>query len=596
MSLRAVTLVVARVASMVLLLHGCSGSGPPTYVWLDVDAKPAVRGVTKLEITVSQGGERLSRTFGDGLAPLALPTDLTITPNSHVGTLTVEGVALGTSDVRVASGTVSASITVGGESHATLMLLPLDFQVNTTIASAQIITDEGGRSGRQTSASDDGSLVVVYEDISTLGRYDGLGRLFDGDAAPRQNAISQTKDDFVLNQLGTESVWYISVTAAPAGGFLTAWAEYSTDATFFNARAFDSIGTPLPEVTLSATGALDVGGGHVAAFRDGSYVAVWSQSRSATDGTHEIRARLLDATGQPRRNSITGNSLDYSVGTVTTHNMELPAAAVGPDQSFVVAWLDLDPSGGGAVHCQRLSHDGLAQGAEVVVATTRLDPPEAPNLAAVADGYLVVYTDGATSPADTDVMVRYLNQEGLPTQPAYRVNTSTDGVQSEPAIAVAGDGRTLIVWTDSQSRPEDTDWGSIRGRALQPFGLPIGTDFAINTSTSRGQYFPSVAAAAHGAFLVTWQDESTVGPDVDETGIRGRMIYPDYAPTDGGLGATCGASTPCAADLRCVARGTGSFCHLACSDASVGQPCAAYGGVCIAAATEGTSGAACLFR
>jgi hypothetical protein len=595
MSRHAATLAVVLAALAAPLAGGCGPASPATYVWVDVEAREAVRGVTKLEVTVRQGGESLTKTFGDGVAPFTLPTDFTVTPNAHLGTLTVDGVAYGAENARLATGSVSVAISAGEHPTTTLRLAPVDFQVNSTVASAQLLTDYGGRSGRQLAAAADGSLVAVYENISTLGRYDGLGRLFDGDAAPRQNAVSKDKNDFVLNQYGTESVWFIAVTAAPSGGFLAAWAELSTGS-YFNVRAFDATGVPSNEATVSALDATNIGAGHVAAFAAGTYVAVWSQARSPTDTTPEIRARLLDATGQPRRNSTTGNDLDFGVGEVTTNSMECPAVAVGVDQTFLVAWIDVDPMSGGAVRARRFSAEGQARGSELLLATVTLGTPEPPNLAATPEGYLLVYIDQGTSPSDSDVLVRYLGVDGLAPQPAYRVNTSTDGPQVEPAVAVAADGRALVVWTDSQSRPEDTDSGSIRGRALHPFGLPIGADFPVNSTTTKAQYYPAVAAAAHAGFLVSWQDDSAVGPDVDQSGIRGRMIYPDYAPTDGGVGAACGGGAACDSELQCVARSTGSFCHIGCGEATVGQPCATYGGLCTAASAAGTSTPVCLFR
>jgi hypothetical protein len=124
----------------------------------------------------------------------------------------------------------------------------------------------------------------------------------------------------------------------------------------------------------------------------------------------------------------------------------------------------------------------------------------------------------------------------------------------------------------------------------------MGVDFAINTTTPESQSRPSVAPAANGGFMVTWQDSSAAGPDVDLSGIRGRMLYPDYAPTDGTVGAACGGTTTCGAELQCVARGTSSFCHLGCSESSLNQPCLPHGGICTAAAGPGSSGPVCLFR
>jgi hypothetical protein len=575
------------------LVAGCGPSGPLTYVWVDIEARPAVRGVTAVEITVRQGGESLTKTFGDGAAPFALPTSLTITPNSHLGDLTIEGVATDAAGARVAQGRTAVTVAAATQPRVTLRLEPDDFQVNTTVAGAQIVTDYGGRAGRQLATSATGDAVVVYENISDLGRFDGLGRLFTGDGAPRQNEVSRTHDDFILNQDGSESVFYVAVGAAASGAFLATWVDYSGVGTV-NARAFDPSGTPAAEVILSAVDAVDPGAGHAAAFADGSWVVVWSQARSASDATAEVRARLLGPDGTPRQNGTTGNTLDFPVGAFTAHDTILPAVSVGYDDSFLVVWADVDASGG-SLHAQRFSKTGVASSAEVVVAQLRLAPDGA-NVAATPDGYLVVYSDQGASAAERDVYVRYLGADGIAPQAGYRVNTTSDGSQLEPAVAVAPDGRAFVVWTDLEARAEDGDSGSIRGRALHPFGLPIGADQAINTTTTKAQFFPAVAAAADGAFFVAWQDESGAGPDVDESGVRGRLVYPDYGPADGALGARCGGDAPaCQSELTCTPAGGGSYCHAACTPAEVGSPCP-YGGTCTAALVTGTPTPVCFFR
>jgi hypothetical protein len=72
-------------------------------------------------------------------------------------------------------------------------------------------------------------------------------------------------------------------------------------------------------------------------------------------------------------------------------------------------------------------------------------------------------------------------------------------------------------------------------------------------------------------------------------------MYPDYAPGGGLVGSSC-ATAACDTELVCAARPAGSFCHIGCAAASVGQPCATYGGLCTSAATAGTSGPVCVFR
>ncbi|HEY3352807.1 MAG TPA: hypothetical protein VGQ83_06135 [Polyangia bacterium] len=581
-------------AALWAALAGCGSPAPATYVWVDVQARPAVRGVATLEVTVSDGGDRVTRTFGAGA--LALPSAFTVTPNAH-GTLTVAGTAKDAAGLVVAAATATVEVVAGGRADTTVLLEPTDFQVNTTVAGSQIVTDyDGGRAGRQLAAAADGSFAMIFENIGDLGRFDAMGRLFDPDGAPRQNATSLSADDFILNAGGTESVYFVAAAAAPAGGFLAIWVDAALSTV--NARRFDETGEggtelSVASLTVPAAGVPSAGAGAAAALRDGGFVVVFTQQRSATDSTLELHARLLDATGAPRPNH-TGSALAFPLGAATTHSRERPAVAAGADGAFLVAWLDANPAtADAAIVVQRFDQAGQAQGAEIIIQPLGTGLySEAPNLAATPDGYFVVFADDPTAAGDTDIFVRFVATSGVAGVPAYRVTTSTTGDQTDPAVAAAPDGRALVVWTDGQSRPEDTEPASIRGRLLQPLGLPLGADFAVNTTTTRNQILPSVAAAGHDAFVVAWEDYSAVGPDTDGSGIRARFLYPDFAPTDGRLGAGCDP-VACQRGLVCLARAAGAFCHQGCTSAQVGSACAS-GGMC--ADVSGAAGPACLFR
>jgi len=575
------------------LALACGPTEKATYVWVDVASRPAIHDVTRLEVTVRHEGESISKTFGDGITPLALPASLTVTPHDHIGTLAIEGVAFCAGNIQCARGSVTAWVAAKTQPRVTLQLEPDDFQVNTTIADAQILVDAGGRSGRQVAAASDGRFVTVFENITTLGRYDALGRLFGADAVPRENAVSHTTGDFILNQGGSESVFFVTVASARDGTFLAAWADLATGAGTFNARAFDAAGTPSAEVILSANGAPPSGPGHVAAFPAGGYVAVWQQARSSTDKRGEVRIRLLDAQGRPRTNAATGTTADFLAAPPGSDSMEKPAVAVGPDQAFLVVWIEVPASGNATIKGRLFAPQGEARGDVFMVATVTSTFADAPNVAGTLDGYLIVWSDTGAEPDETDILLRHVATDGTMAQPAYRVNANTRGYQVEPAIAVDADGHTLVVWTDSENFPEDPVAPSIRARALHSFGLPIGTDVGINTTALGQQWSPSVAALGQGSFVVIWEDLSQAGPDVDSSGIRGRVVYPNFAPNDGGLGSLCLHAEDCAPELTCVPRGTTSYCHVPCTDAEIGQPCP-FGGMCTA--TSAASAPACLFR
>src|SRR5262249_3524592 len=153
-------------------------------------------------------------------------------------------------------------------------------------------------------------------------------------------------------------------------------------------------------------------------------------------------------------------------------------------------------------------------------------------------------------------------------------------------IAAAGSG-LFAVWTDCSNRGTDMDGCGIRGRALRPFGLPVGDDFQVNTTTQGKQDNASVVALAGSTFFTAWTDSGNPPPDTDGS-VRGRFITITLDRTDGVVGAVCNADHPCGNNLVCTPHAADNFCHVACTQ--LGQSCDT-GGVCLASsgAQGGTS-------
>jgi hypothetical protein len=106
------------------------------------------------------------------------------------------------------------------------------------------------------------------------------------------------------------------------------------------------------------------------------------------------------------------------------------------------------------------------------------------------------------------VAARLYNSSGLPVGAEFGVNTLTTEDQSLPAIAVAPNGRFVVVW---QSYGADGDMYGVRGRLFNSDGSPIGGEFQVNTYTSGYQYLPDVAFNPDGTFVVVWQTDDQDG-------------------------------------------------------------------------------------
>jgi hypothetical protein len=94
---------------------------------------------------------------------------------------------------------------------------------------------------------------------------------------------------------------------------------------------------------------------------------------------------------------------------------------------------------------------------------------------------------------------------GMPLGSEFRVNTTTAGDQNAPSVAVAADGSFMVVWTSSG---QDGDGLGVYGRRYDANGNPLGGEFLVNTTTAGDQTHASVAVDAHDNFVVIWQGQS----------------------------------------------------------------------------------------
>jgi len=92
--------------------------------------------------------------------------------------------------------------------------------------------------------------------------------------------------------------------------------------------------------------------------------------------------------------------------------------------------------------------------------------------------------------------------DGTLVGPEFQVNTLVGDELEMPAVAMAGDGRFVVVWYDTGGL--DGDGWSVRGQRFAADGTPVGSEMGINTYTAGAQGYPSVAMRNDGSFLVVW--------------------------------------------------------------------------------------------
>ncbi|HVS63532.1 MAG TPA: hypothetical protein VMT85_08520 [Thermoanaerobaculia bacterium] len=271
------------------------------------------------------------------------------------------------------------------------------------------------------------------------------------------------------------------------------------------------------EVTLSSGGGANP---DAALFEDGSGIVVWSGVGTSIgdDSRTAIIARRLDAAGNPAGDL-------FVVNTVTEQDQARPRVAAAPNGRFVVVWQsDVSPGDDERRSIRARTHgpDGTPIGPDFQVNTaTEGDQIEA-DVAMADDGtFVVVWEDGAFSDRGNEVKARLFNTDGSPRGGELVVNDFTDDGQSEPAVAMAPDGRFVVTWT-SRGGPGNDSGFSIQARIFDAGGNPVANQFQVNTTTRDTQATPAIAMDPDGTFLIAWRSDVSDESDQDGRSIHAR--------------------------------------------------------------------------
>jgi hypothetical protein len=106
------------------------------------------------------------------------------------------------------------------------------------------------------------------------------------------------------------------------------------------------------------------------------------------------------------------------------------------------------------------------------------------------------------------------------------INTTTAGLQHQPAIAALGSTHFFVVWTDSSDL-------TIKGRLIQANGNPSGGEFIVNTPTPTGantnRQLPTIASSGSGP-IVAWI-ENAVNPPGPRPHLKLQRFNRDGQPS-----------------------------------------------------------------
>ncbi|MCA9094757.1 MAG: hypothetical protein KDA68_14820, partial [Planctomycetaceae bacterium] len=182
--------------------------------------------------------------------------------------------------------------------------------------------------------------------------------------------------------------------------------------------------------------------------------------------------------------------------------------AMNPDGGFVIAWEDNH-----RVYAQRFDPLGISQGSAFTVSNWTTNTSFRPTIAIDEDGdFVVAWTSYGRDGSSFGIFARRFDSLGNPQGSDFQVNSRTQGNQNYSAIAIDADGDFVVTW---QSGGDGWDYG-IYAQRYNASGLPLGSEFRVNTWTTFFQGNPSIAMDADGDFVISWHSD---GPDESGSGI-----------------------------------------------------------------------------
>lgn len=359
----------------------------------------------------------------------------------------------------------------------------------------------------------DGRFVVVWTSYVTGANPDISVRFYD--------AEGQATVEFTANTI-TDGVQEKPDVALDAdGNFVVVWSGVNQESiTSFDiyARRFDHSGNPVdtPEFLVHEPDDTQQHSPRVAMHSGYGFVVAWIDEEYGDPYYYAVRARRFDTDVVPMDTELVVSGPDVE------RRRECDIALSDTNGDFMVAWSQ-DPSTAGNdydVHGLRFAGFGSIPGPPLVVSTNNLSNQAWPSVAMGQSGnaiiaWVTMHLDDLVTAA-----IRLYDASGTP---GDEIALDTDTVKAMRInVAMDDSGRFLAVYA-----AEDIDLYGIYLRWFDADGSPIGGKQLVNFFTAGMQMDPAVAMAPDGRFVVVWSSNALDG---GRDGIFGRRYTSDGKP------------------------------------------------------------------
>ena len=266
------------------------------------------------------------------------------------------------------------------------------------------------------------------------------------------------------------------------------------------------------DVGVSATGdAVVAFEGTVGTGRQGATNQDANVARISSQVEQEIYVQRFDNDGVATGDLVVVNSVTNGIQGESN-------VAVADDGSFLVVWSGRGNGDRTGIFGQRFSAAGDQLGEQFRINSEQRGTQSQPTVAITGDGRAVVAWHGPGVDDASGIWMQRISADGELVGGETLVNTTTDGEQTNPSAGIDDAGNFVIAWS---SRGQDGDAWGIFAQRFDADGNTLGDEFQANTTTVGSQHHASVAVSSAGQFAIAW---ASLGQDGDSWGVFGQRF------------------------------------------------------------------------
>ncbi|MDT8303674.1 MAG: hypothetical protein RQ760_19490 [Sedimentisphaerales bacterium] len=337
--------------------------------------------------------------------------------------------------------------------------------------------------------------------------------------APRQNNLAAVvitliaaiicRAEFQVNTHKTNKQENPAIAMDGAGNFIVVWNSYLQDKSSNGifAQRFETDCSPIgEEFQINTTSSGNQKEPSVAMDMEGNFIVVWQGPGTAEADKENIFARRFDSNGWPLGS-------EFRVNTSTNDKQLCPRAAMNSTGSFVIVWesVNVPEEGKKAICYQLYNNSGLKIESESVANDGPSDG-RYPDVAMDSQGnFAVIWMQDKSS---NSIMGRLYYADGSAKAEPFEVSTIRFSSVTQPSISMSTEGRFVVVWDGD---PELAGLDDIHARMFEADGTAISEQFIVNTTIEGPQQNPKVAMNNRCQFIVVW--DSKIDPDINEREI-----------------------------------------------------------------------------